>query len=181
MKLGEFIERVDIRNTELITSELSGINIEKEFMPSVANQTGLDLSKYKLVPQGHFAFNPMHVGRDRALPIAYQRGEGYSLVSPAYTVFKIKEGAKICPEYFMMWVKREDFDYEVWFYTDTSVRGGFRWDSFCSMEIKYIDPSEQLKTVETYRRIEDKIELNNKLNEQLLLMSEAFRGRVFNQ
>ena len=68
--LGKHIKMIDARNTELITDRVLGINIDKFFMPSVANVIGTDLSKYKLLTKGVFACNPMHVGRDERLPIA---------------------------------------------------------------------------------------------------------------
>ncbi len=51
-RLGDYIQLVDKRNKELAVTNLLGINITKNLMPSVANQTGLDLSKYKVVSIG---------------------------------------------------------------------------------------------------------------------------------
>ena len=62
--LGKHIQLVDYRNSEEVTSTVLGISIAKEFMPSVANVIGSDLSRYKLISKGLFACNPMHVGRD---------------------------------------------------------------------------------------------------------------------
>ena len=60
--LGNHIRLIDIRNRESIAGRVLGINIDKFFMPSVANVIGTDLSKYKLITKGKFACNPMHVG-----------------------------------------------------------------------------------------------------------------------
>ena len=68
--LGNYIKLVDCRNKDEVTDRVLGINIDKYFMPSVANVIGTDLSKYKLLKKGNFACNPMHVGRDKRLPIA---------------------------------------------------------------------------------------------------------------
>ena len=59
--LGNHIRLIDTRNRESITDRVLGINIDKFFMPSVANVIGTDLSKYKLITKGKFACNPMHV------------------------------------------------------------------------------------------------------------------------
>ena len=73
--LGKHIRLVDYRNSEEVTSTVLGISIDKEFIPSVANVIGTDLSRYKLISKGLFACNPMHVGRDERLPIAlYEKG-----------------------------------------------------------------------------------------------------------
>ena len=66
-RLGKHIRLIDNRNNDLITERVLGINIDKYFMPSVANVIGTDLSKYKLIQRGNFACNSMHVGRDERL------------------------------------------------------------------------------------------------------------------
>ncbi len=45
--IGDYIRRIDVRNTDLRIEKLQGIRINKEFMPSVANVIGTDLSKYR--------------------------------------------------------------------------------------------------------------------------------------
>ena len=54
-RLGDYIRPVDVRNRDLKVTRLMGINIEKRFMPSVANVVGTDLSNYKVVSKGQFA------------------------------------------------------------------------------------------------------------------------------
>ncbi len=51
--LGKHIRLVDYRNSEEVTSTVLGISIDKEFMPSVANVIGTDLSRYKLISKGY--------------------------------------------------------------------------------------------------------------------------------
>ena len=46
-RLGDFIRAVDVRNRELKVTNLLGVSISKEFMPSVANVIGTDLSNDK--------------------------------------------------------------------------------------------------------------------------------------
>lgn len=82
--LGNYIRLVDTRNTDFVTEQVLGINIDKYFMPSVANVIGTDLSKYKLITKGKFACNPMHVGRDERLPVALYTEDEPAIVSPAY-------------------------------------------------------------------------------------------------
>ena len=78
--LGNHIRLIDTRNRESITDRVLGINIDKFFMPSVANVIGTDLSKYKLITKGKFACNPMHVGRDERLPVALYDEEEPAIV-----------------------------------------------------------------------------------------------------
>jgi len=123
-KIGDFIRLVDVRNKELKVIELLGINIDKYFMPSVANVVGTDLSRYKIVKRNQFACNRMHVGRDKRIPIALSDKDYPFIVSPAYDVFEIIDTNELEPEYLMMWFSRKEFDRNAWFYTDADVRGG---------------------------------------------------------
>ena len=46
--IGDYIQLIDNRNSDLAIKKLLGINIDKFFMPSVANIVDTDLSKYKI-------------------------------------------------------------------------------------------------------------------------------------
>lgn len=178
-RLGKYIGQVNNKNDGLDDKYLRGININKEFMPSVANTENLDLSKYKLVKKGQFAYNPMHVGRDRALPISYLQDEDKIIVSPAYTIFEVTDNAELNSEYLFMWFRRKEFDRRAWFTTDNSIRGGFSWDSLCEMEIPMPTPPEQDRIVEEYNSVIARIKLNNQINEKLESMASLLRTMNF--
>ncbi len=165
-RLGDYIRQVDVRNKGLITSNLLGIYIDKFFMPSVANIIGTDLSNYKLITDNQFAFNPMHVGRDERIPIALYLENKKAIVSPAYFVFEII-GDELLSKYLMLWFRRPEFDRECWFYTDASVRGGITWEDFCEMRMPVPSIEEQQKIVDAYQKIEDRIALKRKINDNL--------------
>ena len=150
-RLGDYIQLVDKRNKDLVVTNLLGINIFKNYMPSVANQTGLDLSKYKVVKKGLFATNLMHVNRDEVLPIALYTDDEPALVSPAYKTFEVIDENELLPEFLMMEFQRPEFDRKAWTYCDSSVRGGLEWDRLCDMEIPIPDIEEQRKYVALYK------------------------------
>ncbi|MFV5440033.1 restriction endonuclease subunit S [Acinetobacter oleivorans] len=166
-KIGDYVRQVNNRNTDLAITNLKGINIDKEFMPSVANVNGTDLSKYKIVEKGQFAFNPMHVGRDEVLPISLWHNDEAIIVSPAYVVFEVIDSSLLDPEYLMIWCKRTEFDRNCWFTTDSSVRGGFSWEDFCTLEIPNISIVEQERLVNEYNSINKRIELSNELLDKI--------------
>ena len=171
--LGKHIQLVDYRNSEEVTSTVLGISIDKEFIPSVANVIGTDLSRYKLISKGLFACNPMHVGRDERLPIAlYEKGSP-AIVSPAYFMFEIIDRDILNEEYLMMWFRRPEFDRECWFMTDGSVRGGITWDDFCRIKLPVPSYARQCEIVESYRAITDRIALKRSENDNLLATAQA--------
>lgn len=166
--LGKHIQFVDSRNRESITDRVLGINIDKYFMPSVANVIGTDLSKYKLLSKGLFACNPMHVGRDERLPVALYSDDEPAIVSPAYFMFEIIDIEILDPEYLMMWFRRPEFDRMCWLKTDGSVRGGITWDDICRLEVPVIPIEEQLHIVKNYNIITERIRLKQKINDNLV-------------
>src|SRR5680860_74317 len=171
--IGDYIERLNIKNRANLYSTLLGINIDKYFMPSVANVVGTDLSKYKIVNPNQFACNRMHVGRDYRLPIALSKEEEPFIVSPAYDVFKIIDETDLLPEYLMMWISRAEFYMNSWFYTDTDVRGKLGWESFCEMQLPVPSLEKQQEIVNEYKVIADRIKLNEQLNQKLEATAQA--------
>lgn len=165
--LGKHIRLVDYRNSEEVTSTVLGISIDKEFMPSVANVIGTDLSRYKLISKGLFTCNPMHVGRDERLPIALYEKDNAAIVSPAYFMFEIIDRDVLNEEYLMMWFRRPEFDRECWFMTDGSVRGGITWDDLCRIKLPVPSYARQCEIVESYRAITNRIALKRAENDNL--------------
>ena len=165
--LGNHIRLIDRRNSDLITEQVLGINIDKFFMPSVANVIGTDLSKYKLIQKGNFACNPMHVGRDERLPVALYTSDEPAIVSPAYFMFEIIDETVLNAEFLMMWFRRAEFDRVCWLHTDGSVRGGITWDDLCRLEIPVPPIDEQIKIVTSYKAITERIEIKKQINDNL--------------
>jgi type I restriction enzyme S subunit len=165
--LGNHIRLIDTRNRESITDRVLGINIDKFFMPSVANVIGTDLGKYKLITKGKFACNPMHVGRDERLPVALYDEEKPAIVSPAYFMFEVIDNSILNEDYLMMWFRRPEFDRICWLHTDGSVRGGITWDDICRLELPIPPIENQLEIVNSYKAITERIALKQKINDNL--------------
>ena len=173
-RLGDYIQLVDNKNKDLAVTNLLGINIFKNYMPSVANQTGLDLSKYKVVSQGQFATNLMHVNRDEVLPVALYTDEKPALVSPAYKTFEVIDENELLPEFLMMEFQRPEFDRKAWTYCDSSVRGGLEWNRLCDMQIPNIDIEEQKKYVALYKGLLNNQKVYENSLEDLQLICDTY-------
>ena len=179
--LGKYIRKVNDRNDNSEIETLKGINIDKEFMPSVANTIGSNMSRYRVVSQWQFAYNPMHVGRDEILPISMLKEDRKVIVSPAYVVFEIKDHNQLNPEYLMMWCRRSEFDRNAWFTTDNSVRGGFSWESLCEMELPVPSIEKQREIVAEYNAVVDRIQLNEQINQKLDETAKAIYRQWFEE
>lgn len=178
-RIGDYVTQVKLKNNDGTISLLKGININKHFMPSVANINGTDLSTYRVVKKNQFAFNPMHVGRDEILPISILEDDEPIIVSPAYVVFEVKDEEELLPAYLMMWCRRSEFDRNAWFMTDNSVRGGFSWADFCDMELPIPSPDKQREIVREYNVVNDRISLNEKLTQKLENTAQLLYKRWF--
>lgn len=177
--LGNHICLVDNRNKESVTDRLLGINVDKFFMPSVANVIGTDLSKYKLISKGKFACNPMHVGRDERLPVALYEEDNPAIISPAYFMFEIIDSSVLDASYLMMWFRRAEFDRICWLHTDGSVRGGITWDDICRFELPIPDLEEQREIVNRFKIITDRIALKKQINDNLEATAQAIFQEQF--
>ena len=161
--LGELIQLVDTRNRDLIITRLLGVNINKYFMASVANTSGVDLTKYKIIKKGQFATNIMHVNRDEILPVALYQDEEPAIVSPAYMTFEVIDEKVLLSEFLMMWFHRPEFDRRAWTYCDSSVRGGLEWSRLCDIKIPIPDIKVQEAIVTIYRTLETRKRINEQL------------------
>jgi type I restriction enzyme S subunit len=149
-RIGDYIHQVNNRNRDLEVTTLFGVNMSKNFMPSVANTSGVDLSQYKVIQKGQFATNIMHVARDEVLPISLYNSDEPAIVSPAYVTFEVNDENELLPEFLMMQFQRPEFDRRAWTYCDSSVRGGLEWQRFCDIQIPIPDTDEQRKYVSLY-------------------------------
>jgi type I restriction enzyme S subunit len=174
-KLGEFTELYNERcgNPNLTIYDISGVNADKEFFEP-SKQAGADTSNYKNVPPDYFACNFMHVGRDKVLPIALNHSGKTKVVSPAYTIFRLKEGTPLLREYFFMMLKSEERDRYFWFHTDSSVRDGMSWDDFCDLEIDIPPISIQQKYVDVYNAMLANQQSYERGLEDLKLVCDAY-------
>lgn len=178
-RLGDYIRLVDVRNRDLKVTKPMGINIDKYFMPSVANVIGTDLSVYKLVSKNQFACNLMHVGRDEKIPMAMLTDDNPIIVSPAYLVFEITQPKVLMPEYLMMWFSRSEFDRNAWFYTDGDVRGGMDKEAFMDMQLPIPSITCQREIVSEYQTVEQRIQNNEQLIKKLEETAQAIYNHTF--
>ncbi|WP_372746108.1 restriction endonuclease subunit S [Lutibacter sp.] len=148
--MGAYIQLVDNRNKDLAVTNLLGINITKNFMTSVANVSGTDLSKYKIIQKGQFAYSAMQVGRDETIRLALYTENEPAIISPAYLVIESKDENELLSEYMMMWFQRPESDRYGWFISDSSVRASLDYDRLCEIEIPIPNINEQRKYVALY-------------------------------
>lgn len=130
--LGNYIRLVDERNKDLSVTKLLGVSISKKFIPSIANIVGTDLSNYKIVRTGQFAYGPVTSRNGEKISIAYLDEED-CIISNSYTVFEVENKEELDPEYLMLWFSRPEFDRYARYKSHGSVREIFDWNGILEL------------------------------------------------
>ena len=175
VRLGDYIEqfRHKCANNKAI---VSGVDINKRFIPTRANLDGTDISGYYLVPPTFFACNLMHIGRDERIPIAYNDTDKDLVVTSAYYVFHIKQDKcdEILNEYLYIIFSNKEIDRLTWFYTDSSIRGNLKENRFLDIKIPLPSVAEQQKVVNAWRAFREIKEQNEAKAAPLMQLCQSY-------
>lgn len=177
--LGKYIEQVNVRNRDLTVTNLMGVSIEKRFIPSIANTIGTDLSPYKIVKPGQFAYGPVTSRNGDKITIALYNGNEDCIISQAYEAFRIKDTTQLLPEYLMMWAKRPEFDRYARYMSHGSVRELFSWEEMCNVMLPVPPIEEQRRIVSEYQTVERRIANNEALIQKLEETAQAIYHHTF--
>ena len=176
--LGDFIQPVDERNRDLKVDYLLGVSISKQFIPSIANIVGTDLSSYKIVRTGQFAYGPVTSRNGEKISIALLQDKD-CIISSSYTVFEVVNKNELDPEYLMLWFSRPEFDRYARYMSHGSVREIFGWDELCKVELPVPPVDEQRSIVKAYQTITERIELKRRINDNLEAAAQAIYKKMF--
>lgn len=176
--LGDFIQPVDERNKELKVDYLLGVSISKQFIPSIANIVGTDLSNYKIVRTGQFAYGPVTSRNGEKISIALLRDKD-CIISSSYTVFEVVNKNELDSEYLMLWFSRPEFDRYARYMSHGSVREIFDWDELCKVELPVPSIDKQRSIVRAYQNITERIELKRRINDNLEAVLAASHSKMF--
>ena len=161
--LGSIVQPLNNRNDKnMFSDNLKGVSRNKVFIETVASTDNLDLSKYKIIQRGEFVYSGMQTGRDKCIRVALNTSVPI-IVSPAYTVFKIKETVDLLPEFLMIYFKRAETDRLGWYKSDSSVRANLDWNRFCEFQVPVPPLKVQKSIVAVYHALESRKSLHERL------------------
>ena len=178
-RLGDYIRQVDVRNRDLAVERLLGLSVNKQFIPSIANTIGTDMSNYKVVAPSQFVYIADTSRRGDKIAIALLGGQGKAIVSAIYTVFEITNEMELLPEYLMMWFRRPEFDRYARFKSHGSAREVFEWSEMCEVLLPVPSIDEQRKIVAEYQAIKQRIENNRRLIATLEATAQTIYRKMF--
>ena len=178
-RLGDYIREVNVRNLDLKVTNLLGVSISKEFMPSIANTIGTDMSTYKIVGRRQFAYGPVTSRNGDKVSIALLGDYDNAIISQAYTVFEVIDHEQLLPEYLMMWFRRPEFDRYARFHSHGSAREIFDWDELCDVMLPIPFITRQREIVSEYETLTNRIRLNNQMIQHLEATAQALYRKTF--
>lgn len=178
-RLGDYIREVNVRNSELKVTNLLGLSVSKEFMPSIANTIGTDMSAYKIVERGQFVYIADTSRRGDKIAIALLNKYDNAIVSQAYTVFEVNDHEALLPEYLMMWFRRPEFDRYARFHSHGSAREVFDWDELCNVMLPIPSIVRQREIVEEYETLSRRIRLNEQMIARLEETAQSLYRKMF--
>ncbi|WP_455391095.1 restriction endonuclease subunit S [Frisingicoccus sp.] len=171
----ELIEEVSERNSDLKfgLDNIVGVTIEKGLIPTIANLTQTALDKFYLVKPETFVYNPRTHGV--RLGMGYNNSENTYITSWNNVAFIVKQEAKdiLNPEFLWLYFNRSEWDRETNYYAWGSSTIVFSWNNFLSLSIELPNIDEQNKVVDYYKIVQNRIELKQKINDNLLATAQA--------
>ena len=178
-RLGDYIREVNVRNRELKVTNLLGLSVSKEFMPSIANTIGTDMSTYKVVERNQLVYIADTSRRGDKIAIGLLDKYDNAIVSQAYTVFEVIDHEQLLPEYLMMWFRRPEFDRYARFHSHGSAREIFDWDELCDVMLPIPSITRQREIVSEYETLTNRIRLNNQMIQHLEATAQALYRKTF--
>lgn len=180
-RFSDLIEEVEERNISLGygLDDIVGVTIEKGLIPTIANLTQTALDKFYIVKPDTFVYNPRTHGV--RLGMGYNDTNKTFLTSWNNVAFRVKEDAKkiVLSKYLWIYFNRPEWDRQTNFMAWGSSTIVFAWNDFLSIKIKLPDLKEQEKIVHTYNAITKRIQLKQKINENLEKTAEAIYKKMF--
>jgi len=180
--LGKFITEVsdrnkngEIKNVLSVTNSKGFINQAEQFEREVASA---DVSNYKIVRKGQFAYNPSRVNVGS---LDLLRKFDIGILSPMYVVFETDQ-KNLIPEYLFYLLKTNWFYGHIPMFVQGSVRDSLSFDGLCGMKFFIPSIEEQTAIAEVLQTAEKEIELRKAKTEKLKeqkkgLMQQLLTGR----
>lgn len=154
IRLGELIEQVSGGNEDRRFSidDVRGISVEKSFIHTKANLSGVNLANYTVVAPGCFSFVTVTSRNGGKISIAYNDSNDSFIVSSFYVTFRLNDlGVKLLDEHYLfMLFNRGEFDRYARSDSWGSAREYFYYDNMADVQLILPPIDVQRKYVAIY-------------------------------
>lgn len=176
VELREYIEECNTKNrdSKFDSKDARGVYSNGTFGKTLANLEGSNLASYKVVRTGEFAYsNRINIGS-----IA-QNNEKDVIVSPSYTVFRIKSN-EILSKYLFILFRRNEFLRSTLFFAIGTIKDDFSYERMAEVKIPLPPPEVQQAIVNIYNCAEEAKKIANEAREKMKTLCPALVQRAIN-
>ena len=171
-KLGDYITQRREKNTT-INLPICGLCREGLIPPK---QQDADISLYNVFYKNDFIFNPARMELNSiTLNTEYDK----AICSSLYEIFYINDTSKLLPEFLFVQLKTDNFVRFCEFQGQGSVREYCRFANISEYPVIVPDLKEQQKIVNTYNAITKRIQLKQKMNENLEKTAQCLFDKIY--
>lgn len=167
--IGEYLELVEATNDDLKygTDDVMGISIEKKFIPTKADMTGVNLKPYYVIQPNEFAYVTVTSRNGEKISIALNDSKNTYICSSSYIVFKSKDEEILWPQYLMLYFARSEFNRYARFCSWGSARETFDWSEMQEVKIPIPDIKIQKAISSVYSTYIERKKVNEQLKTQI--------------
>lgn len=185
-KLGDYIEVLNRRNTDLKLGldSVRGISNTKQITEtSKATVDESVISKFYVINPDEFVYNPRTTRMGDKVGLAFNNTDKPLLFTFNNLAFKIKDSAKdkLLPNYLYLFFCRSEFDRYARINSWGSATELFLFEDLCNIKFTAPDLKEQEKIVNTYNAITKRIQLKQKINENLEKTAQCLFDKYFKE
>lgn len=171
-KLGDYITQRREKNTA-INLPICGVCREGLIPPK---QQDADIALYNVFYKNDFIFNPARMELNSiTLNTEYDK----AICSSLYEIFYINDTSKLLPEFLFVQLKTDNFVRFCEFQGQGSVREYCRFANISEYPVIVPDLKEQEKIVKNYNAITKRIQLKQKINENLEKTAQTIYKKMF--
>lgn len=154
-KLGELIELVLKTNSDLDygADAVRGMTITKEIIPTKANVSTTDLSKFIVIEPNSFIYNPRTHGKK--IGFGYNNTNKTFIISFNNMAFRVKSTMNdiVLSDYLFLHFRRDEWDREACYNSWGSSTEVFSWEALCDMQVLLPPIEIQQKYVDVYNAL----------------------------
>lgn len=152
-RIGQLIELTTENNLNKTfgPEDVRGMTITKQIIPTKADVSTTDLSKFLVIRPQEFVFNPRTHGKH--IGFGFNDSPDSFLISWNNIGFRVKKTmlSVVLPDYLFFHFNRSEWDREACFRSWGSSTEVFSWDALCEMELELPSLSIQQKYVDIYK------------------------------
>jgi type I restriction enzyme S subunit len=178
--LGDYIEKLDNRNTDNSIQDVMGMSVLKVFRPPSVKVNMGNLSNYRIVKYNEFGY-VQTTNNEKVLIVCLSKFTHPIIISSIHVVFKVKDESKLLPEFLQLFFKRKEIDRYARFHSWGSARETFNWEDMCNISLPIPDITVQEAIVTIYHTLETRKRINEQLKNSIKpLCPVLMRGVVAN-